>query len=118
MYKDTENLKSEIVQGFRTLEFNELKYKNLQQVIFEVSDEISRITYQLESQALEHIVNSIDDFILGSVMSFICYKFILYCSNDGNPITDDEIKQFERYLLLNASKLKKLIINSVDKKVT
>lgn len=118
MYKDTENLKSEIVQGFQTLEFDELKYKNLQRVVYEASNEISRITSQLKSQALEHIVNSVDDFILGSIMSFIYYKFILYCSDDGYSISDDEIKQFERYLLLNASKLKQLIINSVDKKVT
>ena len=117
MYKDTENLKSEIVRGFQILEFDEIKYKILQQVVSESSNEISRITSQLESQALENIVGSVDDFILGSILSFIYYKFILICSDDGNPISDDEIKAFDRYLLLNASKVKQLIINSIDKKV-
>lgn len=117
MYKDTENLKSEIVQGFQTLEFDELKYKNLKRVVLETSNEILRITSQLESQALEHIVNSEDDFILGSIVSFIYYKFIFYCYDAGNPVSNDEIKQFERYLLLNASKLKELVINSTENKV-
>lgn len=54
----------------------------------ETPEEIQRIASGFKANGMDNVVTSENDFLLGTVISFIYYKFMLYCVFQGNAITE------------------------------
>lgn len=117
MQSDTiETLLAKIIEEFhKTIPFDQSKEEIIKSVILEAPEEMSSITSNFKANGMDNIVTMENDFLLGTLISFIYYKFMLYCSLRGDPITEREIPLFQTCLFSNGSKLMELIIKVTGK---
>ena len=90
--------------------FNQRKREMISKVIHELPEEIQRIASNFKVNGMDNIVTSENDFLLGTVNSFIYYKVLHYCSLLGNPLQTAELPILQTCLFANSSKLMDLII--------
>ncbi len=101
-----ENLLAKITLEFnKTIPFNKGKRQTISRVMHETPEEIQRISSGFKANGMDNVVTSENDFLLGTVISFIYYKFMLYCVFQSNAITENEIPLFQACLFSNGSKL-------------
>jgi hypothetical protein len=105
-----ENLLAKITLELdKTVPFDQNKRETIKRVLLESPEEIQRMTSNFKENGMDNIVTSENDFLLGTLISFIYYKFILYCAFQGNAITQNEIPLLQSCLFANGSKLVELI---------
>jgi hypothetical protein len=115
MSNDIKDLKDKIIQGFETIQFEQSKENRLIRVINETPEEISRMATHFKSNEIDKIVTTESDFLLGTLISFIYYKFLLYSTLEGNAILQSEIPKFLESLFSNSSNLLELINKIIGK---
>jgi hypothetical protein len=97
------------------LPFNKRQKDTIERVLKEVPEEISRIGTEFSEYGIYDMVKSENDFLLGVMISFIYYKFLMYCAFEGNAIRTEHIPTFQSSLVSNASKLLELTSKSLGK---
>lgn len=115
MSNDIKGLKDKIIQGFKKIQFEQSKENRLIRVINETPEEIERMTAHFKSSEIDKIVTTENDFLLGTIISFIYYKFLLYSSLEGNAILPSEIPKFQESLFSNSLNLLELINKIIGK---
>ena len=102
-----EKIISWLVHDFGKIWDFELDKTNaVQSVLDETPEEIIRIVTKIKS---EKIVTTQNDFVLGYLLSFIYYKFMLWCGINGLHNTDQELDRFLSNLIVHTPRLKELI---------
>ena len=76
MSSEIEAMLSKIGQDFQEIPFNRHKKETIARVIHQTPEEISRMTTNFKDNSLDKVVTTENDFLLGTVISFIYYKFL------------------------------------------
>jgi hypothetical protein len=84
MEAEAYDIVKKIIEEFKGLSFFHYKGNTIARVIQETPEEISYITQSFRDSDLDKVTTNENDFLLGTVISFIYYKTLLYCSFEGN----------------------------------
>jgi hypothetical protein len=115
MESEIDDILKKIVEEFKGLSFFRYKGNTIARVIQETPEEISYITQSFRDSGLDKVTTDENDFLLGTVISFIYYKTLLYCSFEGNRWMKGELPEYQSQLFSSAPTLKKLIIKVIGK---
>lgn len=116
MPQETQDTLKEILKKIQgDVHFDDWKYQRIERVLSEVPEEISHISTQFNEKGLHEIIKSENEFLLGVLISFVYYKFLIYSSFDSDPIHKDEIPLFQKSILSNSSKFLDLIFKTLEK---
>jgi hypothetical protein len=105
------------IQIAKQVPFNRHKSEELERVLKETPEELSRMLKNFNEAGLQKVISTENDFLLGTVISFIYYKFLVYCSYGGweTHVKDEELPLFLSSLFSNTEHLMNLIITITGK---
>jgi hypothetical protein len=112
---EVDDIIKKVIEEFKRLSFFRYKGNTIARVIQETPEEISYITQRFRDSGLDKVTANENDFLLGTVISFIYYKTLLYCSFEGNRWMEGELPEYQSQLFSSASMLKELIIKVIGK---
>ena len=115
MEAEADDIIKKIIGEFKGSSVFRSKGNTIARVIQEAPEEISYITQSFRDSGLDKVTTNENDFLLGTVISFIYYKTLLYCSFEGNRWMEGELPEFQSKLFSSASMLKELIIKVTGK---
>ena len=115
MEAEADDIIKKIIGEFKGSSVFRSKGNMIARVIQEAPEEISYITQSFRDSGLDKVTTNENDFLLGTVISFIYYKTLLYCSFEGNRWMEGELPEYQSQLFSSAPMLKELIIKVIGK---